>query len=75
MRSSTPPKWSLHYQACRIERLQALTARMSRKDAMAQLASEEIGAPWRESQPLPPLTPCSLTPKFTGGLPSRATVG
>lgn len=58
MRSSTPPKWSLHYQAWRIERLQALTARMSRKDALAQLASEEIGAPWRESQPLPPLTPC-----------------
>lgn len=55
MRSSTPPKWSLHYQAWRIERLQTLTARMSRKDALAQLASEEIGAPWRESQPLPPL--------------------
>lgn len=48
-------KWSLSYQAWRIERLQQLLQEYSRKDALAKLKSEEIGRPWKSWPPLPAL--------------------
>lgn len=51
----TAPKWGLQYQAWRISRLAVLVDRMDRREALVQLASEELGQPWRKVEPLPSL--------------------
>lgn len=55
MTTTTAPKWSLQYQAWRISRLAVLIDRMDRREALVQLASEELGQPWRQVEPLPSL--------------------
>lgn len=52
---TTAPKWGLQYQAWRIYRLAVLVDRMDRREALVQLASEELGQPWRQVEPLPSL--------------------
>lgn len=62
MTTAAPPRWGLQYQAWRIQRLQQLLPHMTRKQALEQLASEEIEQPWRNTPPLPALNTTSPPP-------------